>query len=341
MNIKSLIPTITLLAIFTAASWSAQAVEKNEVNVYSYRQSYLVEPLFKDFQKKTGIKVNVVFAKKGLKERLEREGKYSPVDVVLTTDISRLIGLTEKGLAQPVNSHVINKSIPSQFRDSKGEWYALTMRARNIYSTKRNQKPKHINYQDLADSKYKGKICTRSGKHPYNVSLVASVIAHEGEEKAKAWLESVKNNLARRPQGNDRAQVKAIKEGVCDISLGNSYYYGKMLNDEKQKNWAESVYINFPNQSNYGSHVNVSGMIMAKHSPNRNNAKKLMEYLSSNNAQTIFASVNMEYPVNPTAEISDLVKSWGSFQPDSLHISRIAENRSKALQLLDEVRFDI
>ncbi|KEQ16583.1 Fe(3+) ABC transporter substrate-binding protein [Endozoicomonas numazuensis] len=333
----------TLIALsatsLMAASAIAQAAEV--VNVYSYRQPFLVEPLFADFTKDTGIKVNVVFAKKGLSERLEREGKLSPADLVLTTDISRLMNLVEKDLSQPVKSQSINKDIPVQYRDPDGEWFALTKRVRNIYSTKRTGKPESITYDDLADPKYKGKICTRSGKNAYNVGLVASYVAHNGEKATREWLEGFKENLARRPQGNDRAQVKAIKEGVCDLSIGNSYYYGAMMANDEQRPWAESVYINFPDQKGNGSHVNVSGMVLTKYAPNKDNAVKLMEFLAGDKAQATYAEVNMEYPVNPEVPVSKIVASWGEFKSDDLPVYKLAENYATAQKLLDEVRFDL
>ena len=327
-------------ATLTLSAQTVFAAEK-EVNVYSYRQPFLIEPMLEDFKKETGIKVNVVFAKKGLEERIQREGKFSPADVVLTSDTSRLFELVERDLVQPVTSKTLTNNIPTQYRDANNEWFALTMRARNIYSSKRNDKPVNISYADLAKPEYKGKICTRSGKHPYNVALVSSMIAHQGEANTKGWLEAVKGNLARRPQGNDRAQVKAIKEGVCDVSLGNSYYFGKMMQDAEQKTWADAVYINFPNQTDKGTHVNISGMVMAKYSPNKANALKLMEYLASEQAQVIYARDNMEYPINPKVAVSETVASWGKFKADDLPLNVIAANRGKALKLLDEVKFDL
>ena len=330
--------TLSAASLLTA-SFAVKAAEA--VNVYSYRQSFLVEPLFADFTKETGVKVNVVFAKKGLTERLEREGRLSPADIVLTTDISRLMNLVDKGLSQSVDSESLSKSIPAKYRDPEGDWFALTTRVRNIYTTKRSGKPEEISYDDLADPKYKGKICTRSGKNAYNVGLVASYVANNGAEKTREWLEGFKANLARRPQGNDRAQVKAVKEGVCDLALGNSYYYGAMMKDEKQRSWAESVYINFPDQKGRGSHVNVSGMVLTKYSPNKKNALKLMEFLASNKAQQAYAEVNMEYPVNPDVPVSELVSSWGEFKSDDLPIAELAKNYATAQKLLDEVRFDL
>jgi iron(III) transport system substrate-binding protein len=314
-----------------------------EVNVYSYRQPFLVEPMFKEFTKETGIKVNVKFAKKGLAEKLAQEGELSPADVILTTDISRLAELTNKNLVQPVDSKTIDANVPAQYRDSDDEWFALTLRARNVYSS-RDRVGKlgaDFDYADLANPEWKGKICTRSGKHPYNVSLVSSMIAHHGEAEAKTWLEGVKANLARKPQGNDRAQVKAIKEGLCDVALGNSYYLGKMVNDPKQVSWAESVYINFPNQNTDGTHVNISGMAMAKYAPNKDNALKLMEFLTGDVAQGMYAEVNYEYPVKPGVKRSELVASWGDFKADTLSLDAIADNHTKAIKLLDEVKFDL
>ncbi|MFK0571645.1 Fe(3+) ABC transporter substrate-binding protein [Endozoicomonas sp.] len=336
----SLISAFALSSVLFLAQ-AASALAAEEVNIYSYRQPFLIEPMLEDFEKQTGVKVNVVFAKKGLEERIEREGKFSPADVVLTSDMISLFDLMDRKLVQPVNSKTINDNTPIHLRDPNNQWFALTLRVRNIYSSKRSDKPVDINYEDLASAQYKGKICTRSGKHPYNIGLVASMIAHKGEAETKKWLEGVKKNLARRPQGNDRAQVKAIKEGVCDVSLGNSYYFGKMLENKDQKAWADAVYINFPNQKNFGSHVNISGMVMAKYAPHKDNALKLMEYLSSEKAQTIYARDNMEYPVNPKVSVSGTVASWGKFKADPLPISDIAANRIKAQRLLDEVKFDL
>ena len=312
----------------------------DDVNVYSYRQPFLVEPLFKEFTKETGIKVNVVFAKKGMAERLAREGEYSPADILLTTDISRLIELKDKHLLQAAQSPELTAAIPAQFKASDNTWYALTTRVRNIYSAKRLGEI-DFNYEDLADEKYRGKICTRSGKHPYNVALIASMIAEHGEADTLTWLEKVKANLARKPQGSDRAQVQAIHQNLCDISLGNSYYFGNMLNDEKQKVWADAVNINFPNQSNRGAHVNISGMAMAKYAPNKANALTLMNFLVSEPAQKMYAQTNMEYPVRPGVQPSKLVASWGQFKADNLSLETIAKHRKAALILLDKAQFDL
>ena len=331
----------TALVLFSALL-SAPTFAADVVNIYSFRQPFLIQPILDDFTKQTGIKTNVVFAKKGLIERVKREGKHSKADLVLTSNFSALIQLEDLGLTQSINSDVVNANVPSTFRDSDGQWIALTKRVRNVYSAKeRVGALGELTYEDLADPKYKGKICTRSGKHPYNLGLVASMVAHHGEAKTKQWLEGVKANLARKPQGNDRAQVKAVKEGLCDLALGNSYYFGKMMQDEQQKSWAEAVYINFPNQTNRGSHINVSGVVMTRYAKNPENALKLIEYMTDNKAQNMYASVNMEYPVKQGVALSEMVASWGEFKEDSLPLDEISKYRPVALKLIDEVKFDL
>jgi iron(III) transport system substrate-binding protein len=320
--------------------FQAQAAE--EVNVYSARQAHLIEPIVRQFTQQSGIKVNLVYAEDGLAERLKREGRLTPADLVLTVDISRLMELVDADLVQPVRSPSLEQAVPAQYRDPEGRWFALTTRVRAIYSSKdRLGQLSNIRYEDLADSKYKGRICTRSGKHPYNVALVASMLAHHGEAKTRQWLEGVKANLARKPQGNDRDQVKAIKEGVCDLSLGNSYYYGNMLEDANQKSWAEAVYLNFPNQADRGAHVNVSGVVMTKYAKHPESAQRLMEYLVGDQAQQLYAELNKEYPVKSGVALSPLVASWGQFSADDLSLVAIAKQRAQAMTLLDEVKFDL
>jgi len=312
------------------------------VNVYSFRQPFLIQPILTEFTKQTGIKSKVIFAKKGLIQRLQREGKLSPADVVLTSNFSKLLELKDKGLTQPyAQGGVVQDNIPQQFRDGERHWLALTQRVRNIYSSKERLGKLNIRYEDLSDAKYKGRICTRSGKHPYNLGLIASMIAHNGEAATQTWLEGVKANLARKPQGNDRGQVKAIHSGLCDVSLGNSYYFGKMLKDDKQKAWADAVELNFPNQAGRGSHINVSGAVIAKHAPHKDAALKLLDFLSSNQAQAMYAELNMEYPVKPGVSPSKMVSSWGEFKADSIALNQIAANRKAALTLVDKVKFDL
>lgn len=333
---KKLLSSVLLVALATTAA--------AEVNVYSYRQEFLVKPIYDKFTKKTGIKVNSIFLKKGLAERMKQEGAQTAADVILTVDISRLQQLVNMDLVQPISSPDIEKNIPAKFRGDK--WIALTTRARAVYSSKDRlgKLPESFTYLDLAQPGWKGKICTRSGKHPYNLSLIASVIAHHGKAEAKAWLEGVKANLARKPQGNDRKQVKAIKDGICDVAIGNSYYFGKMLTNEKhpeQKAWADSVYINFPNQTTTGTHMNVSGVALAKHAKNKDEAMQLINFLTGDTAQSMYADVNFEYPVKADVKPSAIVASWGTFKEDSLSILDVAKHYSEAAKLVDEVKFDL
>lgn len=329
------------LALAVSSFVSVSALAANEVNVYSYRQPYLIEPMLKNFEKDTGIKVNVIFADKGLVDRIKKEGELSPADVLLTVDISRVMEIINADLAQKIDSNILAKNIPVQFRDSNNQWFGLTTRARVIYSSKERvgALPAGFDYLDLAKPAYKGKVCVRSGKNAYNVSLFASMIEHYGIEATKEFLQGLKANLAQKPQGGDRDQVKAIKEGICDYALGNSYYYGKMLDDEKQKAWAEASVINFPS-GKFGTHLNISGVVVAKHAPNKVNAVKLIEYLSGDKAQGLYAELNHEYPVKADVPRSTLVNSWGTFSADAIKLEDIAKNYEAALKLVDEVRFD-
>ncbi|MCC4240488.1 Fe(3+) ABC transporter substrate-binding protein [Thalassospira povalilytica] len=328
-------------AVFGATTFAAAIASAQEVNVYSLRQEFLVEPLFEKFTEQTGVKVNVIFAEKGLVERIKQEGANSPADILMTVDISRIQQAVDAGVTEAVSNDVINGNIPAHLRDPEGHWFALTQRGRAIYASKdRVAEGEITSYEDLADPKWEGKICTRSGTHVYNVALFASMIAVHGEEKAKEWLEGLKNNLARKPQGNDRAQVKAIKEGVCDVAIGNTYYYGKMLDNEEQRPWAESVNIVFPNQADRGMSMNISGMSLIKDGPNRENAVKLMEFLTSDVAQQIYAEVNYEYPVKPGVEWAENVKSWGTFKADELPLSDIARLSPDAIKLVDTVGYN-
>jgi iron(III) transport system substrate-binding protein len=334
---------LLLLTLALATSIvAANLVQAEQVNIYSFRQPFLIEPILTEFTKSTGIETKIIFSKKGLIQRLEREGNLSPADIVLTSDFNKLLQLKEQGLSQAFELSDTLNTIPEQFRDPENHWLALTKRVRNIYSSKtRTGNLDNLRYEDLADVRFKGRLCTRSGKHPYNLGLVASMIAHHGEADTETWLKGVKTNLARKPQGNDRGQVKAIKEGLCDISLGNSYYLGKMLQDPNQVAWANAVNLNFPNQEDRGSHINVSGAVIAKYAPHKKSAQALLEFLSTAQAQNLYADLNMEYPVSPAAQPSALVKSWGTFKEDSLALEKIAQYRKQALKLIDKVHFDL
>ena len=335
MNLK-VANGLALLSLFLFAASTNAA----EVNVYSYRQPELVEPLFDRFTDNTGIKVNVAFLNKGLVERLVAEGDRSPADLIMTVDISRLHAAVQAEVTQEVISSALEE-IPAEFRDTGNQWFALTLRGRVVYASRERVADGEVTtYEDLADPKWKGRICTRSGTHPYNLALVSALIAHKGQEFAREWLLAVKANLARRPQGNDRAQVKAIWAGQCDISLGNTYYMGKMLESAEQQEWANSVRIVFPVFEDGGTHFNVSGMAMTKASPNRDNALRLMEFLASSEVQELYAIVNHEYPVNPGTGRSELVASWGEPNRDELLLTDIAKLRPLALRIVEEVDFD-
>jgi len=313
-----------------------------EVNIYSYREPGLIKPLMDTFSKKTGIGVNIVYAKDGLTERIKAEGANSPVDVLLTVDIGRLTEAKEQGITQPIKSEEVDEEIPAAYRDPEGAWVGLSQRARVVYASKDRVKQDNITYAELADPKWKGKICMRSGQHTYNIGLLASIIAHEGEEKATKWAEAVKNNLARKPAGGDRDQAKAIYSGECDIAVGNTYYMAAMetSNKPEQREWAKSIKLLFPDADGRGTHVNISGAILAKHAPHKDAAMKLIDFLASHDGQHIYAEQVNEYPLEPEIPVSDRVAAWGTLKPDSLPLTEVAKYRKKASEIMDKVGFD-
>ncbi|TNB49226.1 Fe(3+) ABC transporter substrate-binding protein [Martelella lutilitoris] len=338
-RLKALAGSFVALATVVAAA----PATAEDVNIYSYRQPELIAPLLEAFEAETGINANVLFLDTGLVERVKAEGANSPVDVILTVDIGRLTEAKEAGVTQPVESETINADIPAQFRDPDGDWFALTKRGRVVYASKDRVGQVPITYEELADPKWKGAICIRDGQHPYNIALIASMIAHHGAEYTEEWLKGLKANLARRPNGNDRSQAKAIMSGECDIALGNTYYVGLMMTNDKepeQKDWAAAIDILFPNADGRGTHVNVSGMAMAKHAPHPENALTLMEFLASPEAQEIYAEQVFEYPVMPGAEASEIVRSFGDIHPDDLSLAEIADHRREASELVDKVGFN-
>lgn len=332
------LPSSFLALAFASVALPAVA---DEINVYSHRQPELVQPLVDAFAAETGIAVNIAFVDKGMAERLVAEGARSPADLVLTVDIARLQQIVDAGVTQAVQSDVLEANIPATMRDAGDQWFGLTTRARIVYASKDRVAPGEVTtYEDLVDEKWRGRICIRSGLNDYNVALVAAMIAHHGEAATKTWLEGVKANLARKPEGGDRDQVKAIFAGQCDIGIGNTYYIGQMLADPDQKEAADSVRIVFPTFDGDGAHLNISGVAMTKAAPNRDNALKFMEWLSGDEAQRIYAETNNEFPVKPGVAKSELVASWGEFTPDSKPLSEIAALRPTALKLIEEVNFD-
>ena len=321
---------------------SLTKVSGAEVNIYSHRQPFLINPFLEKFTEETGIKTNVVYATKGLAQRLKAEGKNSPADVILTVDIGRLYIYDDLDLLASIDSSILDRNIPVNLKSPENKWFALSKRSRIIVTSKERVDEGQIkNMEDLADEKWKGKICSRPGSHVYNRALMASLILSLGEQAAEEWAKKFVSNLSRRPQGNDRAQVKAIFEGQCDISIINNYYFGKLKysEDPSQREWAKSVRIIFPNQGvgERGAHINISGGGVAKYSKNKNEAVALLEFLSKAQSQKMYGEINFEYPVNPSVETTEELKSWGSFNSDSLPIISIAQKAYEAQKIIDRV----
>lgn len=335
------------LAFVTAAalgqSATGAALAQETVNIYSYRQPDLIKPVLDEFTAETGIRTEVLFLDKGLDERILAEGENSPADVILTVDISRLAGAKDKGITQAVSDPAIEGNIPAEYRDADNQWFGLTRRGRVVYASAERVGDEPISYADLADPKWKGRICIRSGQHDYNLALFSALIAHWGEAKTEEWMKGLKANLAKRPDGGDRDQAKAIAAGECDIALGNTYYVGLMINNEKdpeQKDWAKAMKVVFPSIDDKGTHVNVSGMAMARHAPNKDAALKLMTFLTGEEAQEIYAAQVYEYPVKAGVPVSDTVKSFGELKADTLPLTEIARHRKAASEMVDRVALD-
>lgn len=318
---------------------AAKAEPQGEVNLYSARKEALIKPLLDDFTTQTGITVNLVTGKAdALLKRLQTEGKNSPADLFITTDAGRLHRAKAAGVLQPVESAALNKAVPEQLRDKDNYWFGLSQRARPIFYVKGKVQPEELSsYEALADENWQGRICIRSSGNIYNQSLVASMIANDGEEKTAQWAETFVANFARDPKGGDRDQIKAAAAGQCDIAIANTYYFGAMLNskDEAEKQAAGAVALYWPNQDGRGAHVNVSGIGMTSSAQHKEAAQKLMEYLVSPEAQQWYAEVNNEYPVLDGVEWSDTLKAWGEFKADTLNLSQLGELNEAAVKLMD------
>jgi iron(III) transport system substrate-binding protein len=327
--------------LFLIAMLVASPVFAEEVNIYSHRQPELIQPLMDQFTAETGIDVNIAFVDKGMVERLKAEGNRSPADLVLTVDIGRMEELVEADVLQAAEDPVLAANIPPAYRDPGNLWFGLTTRSRVVYASLERVKPGEITtYEDLVNPKWQGRLCMRSGLNDYNVALTAAFLLHHGPEATTAWLQGLKANLAHKPLGGDRDQVKSIWSGECDIALGNTYYIGQMLNDDSEKDYAAAVRIDFPIFEGGGAHMNISGIALTKAAPNRAAAVKLMAWLSSDEAQKIYAEANHEFPVKAGVARSALVQSWGEFTPDSLGLADIAKARSDAVKLIEGVDFD-
>lgn len=327
----------------TQAAGAAPATA-GEVNLYTTREPGLVQPLLDAFTAQTGIKVNTVMLRDGLTERLAAEGERSPADVLMTVDTGRLLDVVEAGYTQPIDSAVLNSAIPANLRSAEGQWFALSLRDRVVYADK-DLDLTGFTYEDLADEKWKGRVCIRSGQHPYNTSLFAAMIAHNGAQATESWLAAVKGNLARKAAGGDRDVARDILAGICDIGIANTYYVGRMKNAEpgsEQRAWGDAIQVVRPvfAAENGGTHVNISGAAVARHAPNRDNAVKLLEYLVGDEAQSLYARANYEYPVKPGVALDPVVASFGEMTIDPLPLAQVVANRKLASELVDKVGFD-
>ena len=321
---------------------STGAAAAQEVNLYTMREPGLMQPLLDSFTKATGVKVTSIFMKDGLAERVAAEGTRSPADVLMTVDLGSLLDLVEKGLTQPVSSSALEGAIPSNLRGARGEWFALSLRARVLYVHPALPMTA-FSYEELADPKWKGKVCIRAGQHPYNTALIAAHIAKHGEAATEAWLRGIKANLARPTTGGDRDVARDIMGGICDIGVANSYYVGLMRSGAggpEQVKWGSAIKVVLPTFKNGGTHVNISGASVARYSPNRAAAVRLLEYLVSNDAQKIYAEANFEYPVTPGAPVHPLIAALGTLKVDALPLTDIARHRAAASRLVDKVGFD-
>lgn len=317
-----------------------------ELTLYTTREPALIQPLISAFSAQSNIKVNTVFVKDGLLERVKAEGARSPADVLMTVDIGNLMDLVDGGVTQPVKSAALESAIPANLRGADGQWFSLSLRARVLYADK-NLPLTSFRYEDLANPKYKGKVCIRAGQHPYNTALVAALIAHDGEAKAEQWLRGVKANLARKATGGDRDVARDILGGICDVGIANSYYVGQMKSSKEgtdARKWGDAIKVvrpTFANAKSGGTHVNISGAAVAKNAPQRANAVKLLEFLVSEPAQSLYAQTNYEYPVRKGVALDPIIaSSIGELKADPLPVAEIAKYRKQASALVDKVGFD-
>ncbi|MGJ7485276.1 Fe(3+) ABC transporter substrate-binding protein [Variovorax sp. LT2P21] len=344
---RSALRAISLFATTACLATAAlPAHAADELTLYTTREPGLIQPLLTAFTATTKIQVNTVFVKDGLLERVKAEGVRSPADVLMTVDVGNLLDLVDGGVTQPVKSAALESAIPANLRGADGQWFALSMRARVLYADKA-LKLGTFRYEDLADPKWKGKVCIRAGQHPYNTALVASLIAHDGEAKTEQWLRGVKANLARKATGGDRDVARDILGGICDIGLANSYYVGQMKSSKEgsdARRWGDAIQVvrpTFANGKSGGTHVNISGAAVAKNAPQRANAVKLLEFLVSESAQSLYAQANYEYPVRKGVALDPIIgQTIGELKVDPLPLTEMAKYRKQASALVDKVGFD-
>jgi len=333
--------SFSALTVAIAAAASPAVAQSGEVNVYSYREAKLIQPMFDEFTKDTGIKVNLISASSGLEQRIKTEGDRSPADVLLTVDVARLQDAIDNGITQRIQSATLEKSVPKAYHGPDGAWYGISMRARVVYVSKDRVKQDAITYEELADPKWKGKICIRSGQHMYNNALFAAYHAKHGDAKTEEWLKGLKANLAQKPSGGDREVARDIAVGKCDIGVGNTYYWALMNDKEtERKPWADATKVILPTFQGGGTHVNLSGVVLAKNAPNKANAMKLIEWLVEDKAQHIYADSNYEYPMRTGVAVNPTIANYGKLTPDPMPLAKIAENRKAASTLVDKVGFD-
>ena len=319
---------------------SAQAFA--EVNLYTTREPGLIQPLLEAFTEETGIEVNSIFVRDGLAERVAAEGRRSPADVLMTVDFGNLIDLVEKGLTQPIESQILNDAVPENLRGEDGHWYALSMRARVVYAAK-DLDIDSFTYEQLGDAEWRRRLCIRSGQHPYNTAMIAAHLVYHGEQATREWLEGMKANLARAATGGDRDVARDIMGGICDIGVGNSYYVGLMRGGRggpEQQKWGDAINVILPTFEGGGTHVNISGAAVARYSPNKDDAVRLLEYLVSDAAQKLYAEANYEYPVKRSAEVDPIIAALGDLEVDPTPLTDIARQRDAASRLVDQVGFD-
>jgi iron(III) transport system substrate-binding protein len=320
---------------------TAASAQSGEVNVYSYREAKLIQPMFSEFTKDTGIKVNVISASSGLEQRIKTEGANSPADILLTVDIGRLEDAVKSGITQPIQSAALDKLVPARARDPEGHWFGMSMRARVVYASNDRVKVDSITYEELADPKWKGKICIRSGQHMYNNALFAAYLAHHGEARTGEWLRGLKANLAQKPSGGDRETARDVAAGKCDIGVGNTYYWALMKEKDKDKKpWADATKVILPTFQDGGTHINVSGVVLTKHAPNKTNAIRLIEWLMGEQAQHMYADMNYEYPLRDGIAVNPIVAGYGKLTPDDVPLAKIGDNKKLASELVDKVGFD-
>jgi iron(III) transport system substrate-binding protein len=328
-----------LLAATIGVAAVSPALASDEVNVYSARKEYLIKPLLDRFTEQTGVEVNLVTARAGaLLQRLKSEGRNTPADLLVTVDAGNLHRAKAAGLLQPVESSALQNAIPAQLRDLQGHWFGLSKRARVIVYVKDRVSPQELSsYEDLADPKWKKRICIRSSSNVYNQSLVASMIMANGEQATEDWAKGLVANMGRPPKGGDRDQLKAAAVGQCDIAVMNTYYLGRMLGSSKAEELepAQAAAVFWPNQQGRGTHVNVSGAGVVNGSKNRDNAVRLLEFMVNDDSQQWYAEVNNEYPVKPGVPVSDILASWGSFREDSVNLAKLGESNAAAVRLMD------